>query len=100
MDGTWGSATDPGRKTGSEIVGVVKDFDYLDVRQRAGTAGLLPVFQEDHAPGFTVYVRTRQDLTTAFAQARRKVATLDVNVPVSDMWTSIARWSSPSAARG
>src|SRR5262249_49543191 len=80
-----GFGTDPGTKTDMEIVGVVKDFNYLDVRSKPGRQVFFPYFEESHAPGFTVYARTRQDLPSAFAQARRSVAALDANIPTSDL---------------
>jgi predicted permease len=82
-----GFGTDPGTKTDIEIVGVVKDFKYIDVRSEPGRQVFFPYFEEAHGPGFTAYVRTRQDLTTAFAQARRTVAALDANIPISDVWS-------------
>jgi predicted permease len=80
-----GFGTDPGTKTDVEIVGVVKDFKYLDVRSDAGRQVFFPYFEVDQPSGFTVYARSRQDRSTAYAQARRAVAGLDANIPTSDL---------------
>jgi ABC-type antimicrobial peptide transport system permease subunit len=80
-----GFGTDPGTKTDIEIVGVVKDFKYLDVRREPGRQAFFPYFEVDQPSGFSVYARTRQDLPTAFAQARRVVSALDTNVPTTGL---------------
>jgi predicted permease len=80
-----GFGTDPGTKTDIEIVGVVRDFNYLDVRTEPGRQVFFAYFEAGQPSGFVAYARTRQDLPTAFAEARRVVAQIDGNVPTSEM---------------
>ena len=80
-----GFGMNPGTKTDIEIVGVVKDFNYVDVRSEPGRQVFFAYFEAGRPSGFVAYARTRQDLTTAFAEARRVVAHIDANVPTSDM---------------
>jgi predicted permease len=78
-----GFGTDPGTKTPIEIVGVVRDFKYYDVRTEAGRQVFFPYFEG--AEGVVVYARTNQDLDSAYAAARRIVQQIDANVPVTDI---------------
>ncbi len=74
---------DPGTKTPIEIVGVVRDFKYYDVRTEAGRQVFFPFFEQ--ASGFVVYTRTSQSLDSAYVAARRTVQQVDANVPIAGL---------------
>jgi predicted permease len=76
-----GFGMDPGTKTPIEIVGVVRDFKYYDVRTEAGRQVFFPFFEQ--ASGFVVYTRTSQSLDSAYVAARRTVQQVDANVPIA-----------------
>jgi predicted permease len=78
-----GFGTDPGTKTPIEIVGVVRDFKYIDVRRDPGRQAFFPFFEQ--SSGFVVYARTNQRLESAYTAARRTVQQIDANVPVTDI---------------
>ena len=78
-----GFGMDPGTKTPIEIVGVVRDFKYYDVRTEAGRQVFFPFFEQ--ASGFVVYTRTSQSLDSAYAAARRTVQQVDGNVPITGL---------------
>ena len=82
-----GFGTDPGTKTPIEIVGVVSNAKYTDVRNETRRQAFFPYFEDRSAGGFVVYARTRQDTATAMTQARRIVQQLDANIPVSELRT-------------
>ena len=84
-----GFGTDPGTKTPIEIVGVVSDAKYTDVRAEIRRQVFFPYLEDRNAGGFMVYARTRQDTATAMTRARRIVQQLDANIPCR----SCARWS-------
>jgi putative ABC transport system permease protein len=78
-----GFGMDPGTKTTIEIVGVVKDFKYYDVRTEAGRQVFFPFFEQ--ADGFVVYTRSSQSLDAAYGAARRTVQQIDSNVPITGL---------------
>jgi predicted permease len=80
-----GFGTDPGTQTSIEIIGVVKDAKYTDVRSEVRSQVFFPYLETREPGGFAVYVRTSRDVESAFSAARRAVRDLDENLPVSDM---------------
>jgi predicted permease len=80
-----GFGTDPGTKTPIEIVGVVQDAKYTDVRSEIRSQAFFPYFEVGDAGGFAVFVRTSRDVESAFTTARQTVRALDQNLPVSEM---------------
>jgi predicted permease len=77
-----GFGTDPGRPTPIEIVGVVADSKYADVRDEAPRQIFFPILETRNPRGFTAYVRTTQPPSAMIASVRRLVQELDPNVPV------------------
>jgi predicted permease len=77
--------TDPGTKPNIEIVGVVQDAKYTDVRNEIRSQVFFPYLETGEPSGFIVYVRTARDIQSAFAAAGRTVRELDQNLPVSAM---------------
>jgi ABC-type antimicrobial peptide transport system permease subunit len=73
----------PGAPTPIEIVGVVKDSKYTDVRDDVRTQLFFPYLEHDRPGVFTAYVATSAPPATAFAAARAAVRQLDPNLPLS-----------------
>jgi ABC-type antimicrobial peptide transport system permease subunit len=70
-----------------EIIGVVKDFKYLGVRDAVTRQALIPYLGLPFAINMTSYVRTAMPPEQAFNLIRRTVANLDPNLPVYNMRT-------------
>ncbi len=83
----FGDASNPGTKTPIQIVGVVGNSKYTDVRGETPRELFFPFLEANDAGGFVVYVRTAREATTVFESMRRTVQQLDANLPVSDMRT-------------
>ncbi len=88
-----GFGTDPGTRTPIEIIGVVRDAKYTDVRSDMRRQVFFPYLETTQPSGFTVYLRTSRGAEPAFVSARRVVQELDANLPVSDMRTLEAQVS-------
>ncbi|MBZ5676506.1 MAG: ABC transporter permease [Acidobacteriia bacterium] len=82
-----GYGIDPGTKTDMEIIGVVKDIKYTNLRDEIPDQAFLP-YMAVHGPmGQTVYVRTSADPDSLFQSVRAKVRELDANLPIASMRT-------------
>ncbi|MGH9851993.1 MAG: ABC transporter permease [Blastocatellia bacterium] len=76
--------------TDLEIIGVVKNTKYLDMREENRRIVYLPLAQSP--PGLmTLFVRTARNTAEAFALIRREVAALDATVPLFGLQTMEAR---------
>jgi predicted permease len=82
-----GMGGNPGTKTDTEIVGVVKDTKYESMRDEIPYEMYLPYRQMDFVLGMTAYLRTEADPDNMFALLRRTVREVDSNVPVYRMRT-------------
>ena len=82
-----GFGDNPNTPTPIEIVGVVADAKYTDVRDDIQRQIFLPYFESRDPTGFTVYARTTLDSNSAFAIARDTVRELDPNLPISGLRT-------------
>jgi predicted permease len=82
-----GMGIDPGTKTDIEIVGVVGDTKYENMREEIPYELYIPDAQKDFANGGTVYVRAAGDPTTVFNMLRKEVQGVDASVPMYDMRT-------------
>jgi len=74
-----------------EIVGVVKDAKYADVREAPPRTLYLPYRQSKLQDSLYFYVRTAIDPRPFAAQIRREVAALDSNLPIRDLKTMQAQ---------
>jgi predicted permease len=83
-----GMGIDPGTKLDMEIIGVVKDFKYTNLRDDIPEQAFEPYLAEDHTFGMTVYLRTTMDPNQLFSAVRAKVRELDSNVPIYGMRTT------------
>jgi predicted permease len=70
-----------------QIVGVVQDAKYSDVKDAVPPLFFLPYRQQRQVGAMTFYVRTGVDPATVMQEIRRVVANLDPNLPVEDLKT-------------
>jgi hypothetical protein len=82
-----GFGNEPGAVADMEIVGVVKDFKYLGVRDDITRQALIPYRALPFAINMTSYVRTSIPPEQAFNLIRRTVANLDPSLPVYNIRT-------------
>jgi predicted permease len=82
-----GMGGDPGTKLDIEVVGVVQDTKYEDMRQDVPIELYRPYRQMDFTLGMNVYVRAQGDPAGLFPVLRQTVRELDANVPVVGMRT-------------
>ena len=78
---------DPAKDPQPQIVGVVKDVKYRDLRADAGPVMYRPLFQVGTLDAMTLHVRAAVDATALAATIRREMQALDANVPVFDVRT-------------
>ncbi|HYL62229.1 MAG TPA: ABC transporter permease [Candidatus Methylomirabilis sp.] len=85
-----GFGGDPGTKTNMEVIGVVKDMKYTDLRENIPDQVFLPYLAAgfNGQAGMTVYLRTAGDPAPVMRAAREKVHELDANISVADMRTT------------
>jgi predicted permease len=80
-----GMGIDPGTKTDVEIVGVVGDTKYENMREEIPYELYLPTAQTPWVNGVTVYVRAAGDPTRMFNTLRAEAHSVDTSVPIVDM---------------
>ena len=83
----FGFGGDPGTKTDIEIVGVIKDAKYVNLREAIHEQVFVPYQQQDGVFEMTVYVRTRLDPNLMVAGIRRTVHDLDPSLPIFSIRT-------------
>jgi predicted permease len=83
-----GFGTDPGTPTDMEVIGVVKDFKYTNLRDEIPEQAYVPYLGDRFLGGMTVYLRTTMDPNQLMSAVRSKVRDLDPNVPVYAMRTT------------
>jgi predicted permease len=82
-----GMGIDPGTKLDIEIVGVVGDTKYENMREEIPEELYVPFDQKGFADGATVYVRAQGDPTRVFNMLRAEVTAVDPMVPMDDLRT-------------
>ena len=70
-----------------EVIGVVKDLKYKNLRDPAPPQAYFPYWHDEKARFMTFYLRTRIDPQQLAQAVREKVRGLDPNIPVVDMRT-------------
>ena len=83
-----GFGTDPGTPTDMEIVGVVKDIKYTNLRDEIPPQAYLPYLGSRYIGGMTIYLRTVVDPNLLMPSIRSKVRDLDSNLPVYALRTA------------
>jgi predicted permease len=82
-----GFGGDPGTPTPIEIIGVVRDARYTDVRDQTQRQLFFPLLDGSDLGGFTVYARTSRGADTAFQVARAAMQQLDPELPLHGLRT-------------
>ncbi len=82
-----GMGGDPGTKMDIEIVGVVGDTKYENMREEIPYEVYIPYLQTDFVNGMSAYVRTRGDPANLFSTVRQAVRNVEASVPMYDMRT-------------
>jgi putative ABC transport system permease protein len=72
-----------------EIVGVVRDSKYSDVKREAPPLFFRPYRQDERLGGLTFYLRTGSDPQALLATIPKVVSRLDPNLPVVDLRTLV-----------
>jgi predicted permease len=83
-----GYGSDPGTKTDMEVIGVVKDIKYENLRDEVPVQAFVPYLADEHTGSMTVYLQTTLDPKQMMNEVRQKVRQLDSNVPVYQMRTT------------
>jgi len=83
----FGFGGDPSSKADTEIVGVVKDAKYRNMRDEIPRQVFVAYEQRSGFNEMTAYVRTRMDPRQVEAAIRRTVHDMDPNLPVYQMRT-------------
>ena len=82
-----GFGIDPGTKVDMQIIGVVKDIKYMNLRNEVPDQAFLPYLAGRNAGGMTVFIRTAADPNAMFPILRSKVREMDASLPVYGMRT-------------
>ncbi|MBZ5554581.1 MAG: ABC transporter permease [Acidobacteriia bacterium] len=80
-----GFGTDPGTRTDMEIIGVVKDIKYTNLRDDIPPQAFIPYYGSHFMGSMTVYLRTAVDPNQLMPTVRAKVRDLDQNLPIYEM---------------
>ena len=83
-----GFGRDPGTRTDMEIIGVVKDIKYTNLRDEIPEQAYIPYMGSHFLGGMTVYIRTGVDPNLLMPAVREKVRELDTNLPIYGLRTT------------
>jgi predicted permease len=83
-----GMGSDPGTKTDIQVIGVVKDIKYTNLRDEIPPQCFLPYAADKYIGFMTVYVRTTLDTQQLAGAVRGKVRQIDPNIPIYDLRTT------------
>ena len=82
-----GFGKDPGTPTDMEVIGVVKDIKYTNLKDEIPPQAYLPYLGSRYVGGMVIYVRTIGDPNQLISAIRSKVRDLDTNLPIFAMRT-------------
>jgi len=82
-----GQGTGSGTKLDIEIVGLVPDMKYSDVKRKIPPQYFMPYRQDKELGFLTFYVRTAMDTDQVVGQIRKVVKAADPNLPVDNIRT-------------
>jgi predicted permease len=88
-----GFGDDPGTHTDMEVIGVVKDIKYTNLRDEIPAQAYVPYLGSHFLGSMTVYLRSTADPKQVMPAVRAKVRELDANMPIYDMRTTEAQIS-------
>jgi predicted permease len=77
-----GFGGDPNTPTPIEIVGVVRDSKYTDVRDRTQRQVFFPYFEQPRPGGFTLYLGTTRPAAQMIGVARQTLQQIDSTLPM------------------
>ncbi len=77
-----GFGSDPGTRTDMEIIGVVKDIKYTNLRDEIPPQAYIPYLGAHFLSDMTVYLRTAYDPDQVMSEVRTKVHALDAGLPI------------------
>ena len=77
-----GFGTDPGTHMDMEIIGVVKDIKYTNLRDEIPIQAYVPYMNSPYLGGMTIYVRTVGEPQQLMTSIRAKVREMDANLPI------------------
>jgi predicted permease len=83
-----GFGTDPGTPTDMEVIGVVKDFKYTNLRDEIPAQAFIPYLGSRFLGEMTIYLRTTVDPNQLMSAVRSKVREMDSNIPIYAMRTT------------
>jgi predicted permease len=83
-----GFGTDPGTPLDMEVVGVVKDIKYTNLRDEIPEQAYVPYLGDRFLTGMTVYLRTSRDPNQLMSAVRSKVRDMESNLPIYAMRTT------------
>jgi predicted permease len=83
-----GMGLDPVTKLDMQIIGVVKDIKYMNLRDDIPEQAFEPYLADHNTFGMTVYLRTAMEPNQLFPALRAKVRELDGNIPIYGMRTT------------
>jgi predicted permease len=92
-----GYGREPGAPTDMEIIGVVKDMKYQNLRDDVPDQVFLPYLGCFYVAGMTVYLRTAMEPEQLAPMVRERVRALDPNLPIYDIRTAEAQVASSLA---
>lgn len=85
--GKWMSENDMASELDIEIVGLIGEAKYSEVKQETPPVFYTPYRQRESTGDLTFYVRTSIDLDAVMAEIPRVVSGLDARLPVEDLMT-------------
>jgi predicted permease len=88
-----GFGTDPGTPTDMEIIGVVKNIKYTNLRDEIPIQAYVPYMNSPYLGGMTIYARTLGEPDQLMGSIRAKVREMDANLPIYAMRTMEAQIS-------
>ncbi|HKD51786.1 MAG TPA: ABC transporter permease [Candidatus Acidoferrum sp.] len=83
-----GFGSDPGTRMDMEVIGVVKDIKYTNLRDEIPEQAYVPYMGSHFLGGMTVYLRTGVDPSLLLPTVREKVRELDPNLPMYSLRTT------------
>jgi predicted permease len=82
-----GFGSDPGTPTPMEVIGVVKDVKYTNLRDEIPVQAFVPYMGSRYLSDMTVYLRTVGEPNQLMTSIRAKVRETDANLPIYAMRT-------------
>ena len=77
-----GFGSDPGTKTDMEVIGIIKDIKYTNLRDEIPIQMFIPYLGSRYVGGMTVYLKTVVDPNQIISAVRAQTRQIDPNVPI------------------